>query len=79
MDERMEVGLRRSTASTSKTRRLTSFHTMLSRIKQRLKGNQGPIDENGVNYTQEHVRLAKTIARRRRVINAFWARLHLVR
>ncbi|WVN87652.1 uncharacterized protein L203_102835 [Cryptococcus depauperatus CBS 7841] len=43
---------------------------MLSKLRRRNAGP--PPDPNSINYTTEHVSLAKTISRRRRLIATFW-------
>jgi glycosylphosphatidylinositol transamidase len=52
---------------------------MLSRIRAIRARRSAPIAYTDVNYTAEHVRLAKTLERRSRILNALWARLGLVR
>ncbi len=58
---------------------LFDFHHMLSRLKQRIRGGKEEVKLTRVNYTKEHVSLAKAIARRRRFIRLFWDHLTLIR
>jgi hypothetical protein len=53
---------------------------MLSRLRA-LKARKGGVvaDVDGVNYTAEHVGLAKTIRRRKRILNTVSEKLPLVR
>ncbi|WRT66675.1 uncharacterized protein IL334_003635 [Kwoniella shivajii] len=50
---------------------------MLRRLRRRPTGP--PPDAKSVNYTPEHVSVSKTIARRRKVIDALWTRIPLIR
>ncbi|ODN72678.1 hypothetical protein L202_08117 [Cryptococcus amylolentus CBS 6039] len=48
---------------------------MLARIRNRLKAPVTPPDPEGVNYTKEHVSIARTIRRRQKILGEVWRRL----
>jgi hypothetical protein len=52
---------------------------MLGRLRTRLRREKREAPLTEVNYTKEHVALAKTIARRRRLVGLFWRHLSLIR
>lgn len=55
---------------------------MLSTLKRRLRRNTSNDDDapaHPVNYTKEHVRLAKTITRRKKLTGLFWTHLPYIR
>ncbi|OCF31947.1 glycosylphosphatidylinositol transamidase [Kwoniella heveanensis BCC8398] len=49
---------------------------MLSRLRRRTAGPRP--DPQGVNFTSEHLTAAKTLARRKQVINAIWVRIPIL-
>ena len=52
---------------------------MLSRLRAIKARRSIPPKLTAVNYTAEHVRVAKTLERRKRIADAIWARLGIVR
>jgi hypothetical protein len=53
--------------------------SIVSRLRRRKNGGDKVVpDPDGINYTTEHVSVAKTIARRRRVLGAVSSRIPLI-